>query len=39
MVLYTLINESIIPGVGQWHKDTPGSFLWVLQSAPGLFSW
>jgi len=30
LVLSTLIDESIIPGVGQWHIDIPGSFLWVL---------
>ena len=30
MVLCTLIDEGIIPGVKQWHKGTPGSFLWVL---------
>jgi len=30
MILCTLIDESIIPGVGQWYKDTPGAFLWVL---------
>jgi len=39
MILSTLIDESIIPGMGQWHTDTLVSFLWVLWFASGLFSW
>jgi len=30
MVLCTFIDKNIIPGVGQWRKYIPGSFLWVL---------
>jgi len=30
LVLCTLVDESIIPGVGQWRIDSPGSFLWIL---------
>ena len=30
LVLRTLIDESIILGVGQWHVDIPGSFFWAL---------